>query len=240
MNHCNICLDKAISETPNGVVSEVDLASLMTTCRVCVRCGHAYCQDHASPVDQASQCLTCLPLESIEIKEEPLKGDDGVTHRGKHLIPTGPHYRTLPKAISELTDEELEQFLTETANLIHKTEQIQDYRRISLSTARLEKADREDSKLRQARALQASLPRKSKVVITGQKGKGTSSSTVADFAAFIKFAREQLAAKKASVPVPPKSGATPSPVIGATDVKSPAKAEAPENESEIERLLGDE
>lgn len=245
LRHCNMCLDEAISETENGVISEVDLGQVTKTPHTCVRCGHAYCREfHASPVDQENQCLACLPLESIAVQTEPLKTDDGVTHRGKHLIPTGPHYRTLPAAIGDMSDADLEKFITDTARIIHETEQVQDYRRIGLSTARLEKAEREDAKLRQARALQVGLPKKSRIAITGQKGSGTKSTALADFAAFLTFAKEQLAKKRqqASANAAPKAGAAPAVGGGAATVQSPAKAEAPAEDSrskEIEELLGD-
>jgi len=242
LRYCNQCLDEAISETENGVITEVNLEEVTKSAKACVRCGHAYCVDHASPVDLQNQCLRCLPLESIEIKTEPLVDEEGVTKRGRRLIPVGPNYRTLPRAISLMTDSELEDFIKTTGELVHATEKIQEYRRIGLSTARLEKADREDAKLREARAFQAALPRSQKISITGQKGKGTKSNFASDFAAFIKFAKEQLDKKKAAA----KSGAPPASTVGASGVQSPpieSSGEAPDkdsNEKKIEDLFGDD
>lgn len=140
-------------------------------------------------------------------------------HRGHRLVPTGVGYKTLPKAISQMTDDELAAFITEKGNQIHQIERQRDYLRVAQSTAKLEKGEREIAAMRALRGIKLPpgvlAPSNKGIKITGNAGgkgangaiKGISGPAGVDLAAFLKFATDAMAKKKAS-PSAPKAVVT--------------------------------
>jgi hypothetical protein len=234
---CNLCIDaemlRIAEETgDNPNVATVDLAQITKTFRYCCRCSAPFCADHASPVDQSDCCQSCLPFEDIMEMKTPLvsKDETGVhVHKGCRLVPTGIGYKTLPKAISLMTDDELTAFITEKSNQIHNIERQRDYLRVAQSTAKLEKGEREIAKLRSLRGIKLPpgvlTPSNKGIKITGNaKGsngvlKGVAAPAGVDLAAFLKFATDAMAKKKASL-----SNLEKATVVGAV---TPKQAQAP-------------
>ena len=108
----------------------------------CIKCNQDFCPDHLSMLD-SEYCNNCLPLESAETVEEPLVDEEGVTHKGRHIIVTGEIYQTQARAISDRTDEELEIWITHYQELVKDAEKTLEYRRIMKGILLIEKADRQ-------------------------------------------------------------------------------------------------
>ncbi len=90
-------------------------------------------------------CATCLPLESAGTKNEPLVDEEGVTHKGRHIIVTGEIYQTQARAISDRTDEELEIWISHYQELVRDAERTLEYRRIMKGILLIEQADRQST-----------------------------------------------------------------------------------------------
>jgi hypothetical protein len=225
---CNLCIDVEMyriaeenGEDPN--VSLVDLNQITKTSRYCCRCSAPFCADHSSPVDQSDCCQNCLPFEDIMEMKTPLISQDknGThVHKGYRLVPTGPGYKTLPKAISQMTDLELEAFITEKGNQIHQIERQRDYLRVAQSTAKLEKGEREIAAQRALKGIKLPpgvlTPSNKGIKITGGVGKagngvlkGVAAPPGVDLAAFLKFATDAMAKKKVGYTCPQKVCDTP-------------------------------
>lgn len=237
---CNWCIDaemyriaKESGDSPN--VQKVNLAEITKTSRYCIKCGLPFCPEHASPVDQVDACVRCLPFEDIsEMRTRLVSQDENGTHfhKGYRVVPTGAGYKTLPKAISDLDDGELEQFIKDKQNQVAEVELRRDYLRTALSTAKIEKNEREIAVQRQLRGIKVKLPvadPNKGIKITGQKGTGPVKGVAGvggqplDLAAFLKFAasykKSNVAGTAAPAAPPSASG-----VGSVTTKSSPAVA----------------
>lgn len=108
----------------------------------CIKCGQDFCPEHLSMLDN-EYCNNCLPLESAGTKDEPLVDEEGVTHKGRHIIVTGEIYQTQARAISDRTDEELEIWISHYQELVRDAEKTLEYRRIMKGILLIERADRQ-------------------------------------------------------------------------------------------------
>jgi len=218
------------------LISEVlDRVKDCVSSRSCIRCGRTFCSLHASPVDQSDCCASCLPFEDIGEMKTPLVSQNSTgTHirKGYRVVPTGAGYKTLPKAISDLSDEELDAFILEKQIQIHNIEKQRDYLKVSQSTAKLEKGDREIAVSRALRAIKG-------IKITGNAGsdirkangvvKGVNAPQF-DMAGFLKFAldkKKAAAAAKASPSTAVSTGGSAVPAVNSAN--APAKSAASSN-----------
>lgn len=110
----------------------------------CIKCGKDFCPEHLSMLDN-EYCGVCLPLTSAETRDEPLVDEEGVTHKGRHIIVTGEIYQTQARAISDRTDEELEVWISHYQELVKDAEKTLEYRRIMKGILLIEKADRQST-----------------------------------------------------------------------------------------------
>jgi hypothetical protein len=140
----------ALQETP-FLSTPIECAKCHSLCfKVCPTCKGGFCDEHTSPVDDAV-CSLCLPDSVVVIEEKPLIDDEGVSHEGKLIVPSGEGFKTLPHQIVELSDYQLKARIQYYKEKIRQLEKSLEYHRISLSTMELEDAGREvirDKKLR--------------------------------------------------------------------------------------------
>ena len=115
-----------------------------TSTFTCIKCGASFCPDHLSPLDE-EYCINCLTMKSAETRDEPLVDEEGVTHKGRHIIVTGEIYQTQARAISDRTDEELEIWITHYQELVRDAEKTLEYRRIMKGILLIERADRQST-----------------------------------------------------------------------------------------------
>ena len=204
---CAYCIREAAEEIDPrtgeaiGIENVNVLDGTFQTARLCLHCIKRFCPRHASPVDFSDDCFVFLPFEAVGEDKVPLIDVEGVTHKGVRLIPTGAGYKTLPKAIFDMNDGELDAFITEKAAQIHLVEKQRDYLKIAQSTARLEKDERIENHNRALRAVKMLYPKANAAIkITGNakdkspagaKGASNGKATF-NLADFMKFAQEQL------------------------------------------------
>lgn len=108
----------------------------------CSKCGFNFCSEHLSILDNEF-CKSCLTVESAETRDEPLVDEEGITHKGRHIIVTGEIYQTQARAISDRTDEELEIWISHYQELVRDAEKTLEYRRIMKGILLIEQADRQ-------------------------------------------------------------------------------------------------
>lgn len=142
--------------------------------------------------------------------------DENGTHirKGYRIVPTGEAYKTLPKAICDMSDLELDTMLIENAQRIHEVEKQRDYLKAKQSVGNLEKGGRQQQAERALRAIKVSLPASvaKGIKITGGAGssvvgrdkangaaKGVATPGL-DLGAFLKFAMAKKAAVTKSSP----------------------------------------
>lgn len=229
--HCEFCLEEEVQrllkekqkqdpEIDESKVRQlflnVNAPHIAITTNRCLKCTKSFCSDHSSPVDQVDCCVACLPFEDISEMKTPLvdikNGENHIYRKGFRLVPTGPGYKSLPKAIGDMDEDALRQFIIDKANQIHAVEKQRDFLRAARSTAQLELSEREAAvsrQLRQIRGAGAGFVRDNAsnaptIKITGNKktngsgAKGVNASAVGtniNLADFLKFA----AARKAGI-----------------------------------------
>jgi hypothetical protein len=132
--HCHLC--------------QVECLSL------CQACHKPFCDKHVSSLDN-SFCIACVDFQNTRIESKPLVDDEGVTHKGRHLILTGETWMRNRDVIAKMTDVELEAKLTSLKTAVHEAEMILDFRRIALSQVESEKGDRYSRKLSRRRLIGA-------------------------------------------------------------------------------------
>lgn len=109
----------------------------------CAKCGQFFCLDHASEIDPNNYCIICLTSEDAGFEERPLVDTEGHAHKGREITHLNEVYKTTNKLITELSDAELEAFITQYTLLVREAERMTDYRRITLGSAQHEKYERE-------------------------------------------------------------------------------------------------
>lgn len=108
----------------------------------CAKCGKPFCLDHASELDPAHYCEPCLNQDNISFQEKPLIDTEGVKHKGRVLVPLGEMWRSSARTIADLSDAELDQWLSEYSSLVNDAEKTLEYRKGMLHTAQFEKEER--------------------------------------------------------------------------------------------------
>lgn len=207
---------------------------ITNTASICPSCQRRFCDKHASTVDPL-KCLQCLPfgeghIEHITEFVSPLFDQNNHPHRGRRIVPTGEGYKTLPRAISEMSEEELEIFIETTALRVHEVERQRDYLKVSLSTAKLEQDERKKEEIASLRSYR-SPSRGIKITGTSDKNGGKIKGVAGgiNIQDFLKFAGPALAKMRAGGSVhagpltpPPSPSST-----GSAASLGPAKMVAP-------------
>lgn len=109
----------------------------------CHKCARLYCIEHSSEIDPIRWCAECMDVTSCDVIEMPLVDAEGVRHKGRVIRPVGRAFIEQNKLISELTDEELKQFIVEYQRLLQDAEKITNLYKISLTQATHTALDRE-------------------------------------------------------------------------------------------------
>ena len=122
----------------------------------CKNCQRYFCSEHCSPVDP-SICTECVNFSNTSIKSEPLVDSEGVTKQNARKITlSGESWMRQKKLICNMTDIELESYISAHQEAVHEMEIRADYFRIGLTEATHEKAERYNKKIR-ARSERAKL-----------------------------------------------------------------------------------
>lgn len=158
----------------------------------CPTCGWPFCPECASILDP-TYCKGCLSEADAELKELPLKDEDGVTHEGRVLQPSGPRFATLCKSISDMSDHELEAYIKQYQDLIHQAEKALDFRRVVLGAAQIEGAQRADAKRRALRADKTKYPVRT---VTINKATGKPKAAPASMLKLMELLKAMEAVKK--------------------------------------------
>lgn len=115
---------------------------------ICSMCHRPYCPEHTSPIDK-TLCVECVNTSNTQIKSEPLITDDGIEKRNaRKIILSGEAWMRQKKLISNMTDIELDSYISAHQEAVHEMEIRTDYFRIGLTEATHEKAERYNSNLR--------------------------------------------------------------------------------------------
>lgn len=122
-------------------------------CRICQR---PYCPAHKSPLDN-TLCVECVNTSNVSIKSEPLIDSEGVRKQNaRKIILSGEVWMHQKRLICNMTDIELESYISAHQEAVHEMEIRTDYFRIGLTEATHEKAERYNKKVR-ARSERAKL-----------------------------------------------------------------------------------
>lgn len=120
----------------------------------CLSCKKNFCFIHRSSLDN-SYCSACIDFQNTRIENKPLVDDEGVQHKGRHLILTGETWMRNRDIISKMTDVELEAKLTALKQAVHEAELVLDFRKIALNQVENEKGERYSRKLGRRRLISA-------------------------------------------------------------------------------------
>lgn len=112
----------------------------------CRKCTEPMCNIHRSSVDD-DLCANCTNGD-VGFRQEPLLDDEGVEHKGKHIVITGPIWQTNAAIIAGLSDTELENHIESFRKLVNEAEKSTEYRRIKLAMLEFEKGDRKRARRR--------------------------------------------------------------------------------------------
>jgi hypothetical protein len=152
--------------------------------RICIHCGQEFCSKHF--------CMT----HEFNVESEPLVDDDGATHKGRHLKLIGegwPHALLLMK---DLTDEELDQRITDLQKALKEAIRTADYTQISLAAHEFERDYRGYSRHVAAVKRREKLEKQGQIRLNAKKIK-LSPDIPADIAALMKaFGLTQAEAMK--------------------------------------------
>jgi hypothetical protein len=118
----------------------------------CASCHKAFCTEHQSDFDR-SICKECISIANTIITAKPLIDDEGVSHKGRHLILSGEAWMRSRDVIANMTDHELEAKLQSLKEAVHEAEMVLDYRRIIYSQTENEKSSRLSRKLSRLRLI---------------------------------------------------------------------------------------
>lgn len=121
---------------------------------ICKSCFKHFCSLHRSLLD-ADVCTVCVSISNTSVTVKSLIDEDGVTHKGKHLILTGESWMRSRDVIEKMSDIELEVKLVALKTAVHEAEMVLDYRRILHSQAVNEKEGRSHRKMKRRMLLEA-------------------------------------------------------------------------------------
>lgn len=130
--------------------------TILTSEGLCRNCQRPYCPEHTSPMDK-SICSECVSLANTSILTEKLIDEDGVVKKNaRRIVLSGEGYLRNRKLIANMTDIELDSYISAHQEAVHEAEMILDYRKIMLGHAQHEGAERYNKKTR-ARSERAKL-----------------------------------------------------------------------------------
>jgi len=153
----------------------------------CIQCHRTFCPHFASELDR-NFCRVCLTTSEAVVEEKPLIDEEGIHHDGKWIMPAGSIYKTLPKAIADMSDGELDKYLEYMAGRLKDAERTAQYVRIAKSTADMEKSHRDILTARRLRGIKIT-PSGVKVNASGDGGKTIKpKATASDIANALKAA----------------------------------------------------
>ena len=113
----------------------------------CRHCGQDFCEKHRSQRDSRF-CSECIGENALQMQDEPLVDDEGVTHQGRHIKLIGEGWPASMEMIRTLNDLQLEAKITEWKKLLAEAIKTSEYFRITVCAAEFEKEDRYRSKVR--------------------------------------------------------------------------------------------
>ncbi len=149
----------------------------------CIQCHRLFCPHFQSELD-SNFCRVCLTNVSAGVDTKPLPPDEeGIHHEGKWIMPVGSIYKTLPRAIADMPDIELEEYLRLMKTEVKNAETTLQYRRIATSIAETESEQRKILESRRLRGLK--LPKQDGVIKIGTDA-GTKSKSLAGVATQLK------------------------------------------------------
>lgn len=115
---------------------------------LCRNCNRPYCVEHTSPMDRLL-CTECVSFANTSVSSEPLIDSEGVTKQNaRKIILSGESWIRQRKLICNMTDIELDSYISAHQEAVHEAEIIWEYRKIGLSQGQHEKAERYNKKLR--------------------------------------------------------------------------------------------
>jgi len=124
--------------------------------KLCLLCKRPYCPSHVSTLNN-DLCTECVNSSNTSVKSEPLIDENGVTKQNaRRIILSGEAWMRQKKLICNMTDIELESFISAHQEAVHEMEIRTDYFRIGLTEATHERAERYNRKIR-ARSKRAKL-----------------------------------------------------------------------------------
>lgn len=169
LNVCAVCAGQA----PLRGIYPCSFCTKLTA-RSCLICHRTFCLGHQSRRDKwmCSDCSSdALPLDelAIDVEIRPLIDDDGVTHKGKHIVPVAGTHISL-HYIDTLSDKELEEFLTELKEEIRRTERMLYSKLLAQTTVETSLVERGKARKRSERAESLSRAVSSKQVIAPPRG----------------------------------------------------------------------
>lgn len=127
----------------------------------CPTCLWSFCTLCASSLDPR-YCHLCLSEPAAELLDLPLIDRDGISHDGRVLSPApgatffSPRLdlpcNTLLKTISQMSDSEVDDYVTQYKDLVRQAERALDFRRVVLGASQLEQSQRKDITQRKLRS----------------------------------------------------------------------------------------
>lgn len=153
----------------------------------CIQCHRLYCPHFESEID-ASFCRLCLTSEAANVHVHALTDSEGIAHDGRWILPQGSVYKTLPRAISEMDDTQLEEYLRYMKKGVQDTETTLQYKRIALTTGEMEQEHRKMLADRRLRGIKLPTSANTGIKIAGASNKSprTAEEKLRDVAATIK------------------------------------------------------
>lgn len=120
----------------------------VTGLELCRMCQRPFCKEHTSPIDN-TLCVECVNTSNATIESKPLIDSEGVTKQNaRKIILSGEAWMRQKKLICNMTDIELDSYISAHQEAVHEMEIRTDFFRIGLTEATHEKAERYNKKTR--------------------------------------------------------------------------------------------
>jgi len=144
----------------------------------CRQCKKLICPQCCSALDSL-YCAACMSAIDLRSEDKIVTDDDGVAHTGKQITVTPayntirwiPEGKTTAKALSDMDESELFEFIRQYKDAVREAERALDFRRIRLGSAQLELDERREQTRRKLRADKTKFNIKTVTVdkVTGKK-----------------------------------------------------------------------
>jgi hypothetical protein len=142
-----------IATTPEPLVCSDDSVEHFHERQHCIQCHRIYCPHFQSSID-SNFCRVCLfNSDAIEVRANPLKDAEGIAHEGRHLMPIGSIYKTLPRAIVDMSDGELDDYVKHMRQEVKNAEARLQYTRIGATMGDMEQGHRAELASRRLRGV---------------------------------------------------------------------------------------